>query len=180
MPTIYTHAVVGLGLGKTCTSRPLRWPFWVLAGLLPMLPDADSFVNAPYGSLLGHRGVSHSLIFALALGLVAAAATYRPLGVGFGRLAAFFFVATASHGVLDCFTSGGFGIPLFWPLSAARFGPWGPIPVADVGFEWPDPRHSRAVRGELLYVWLPTMVLVTLAVAWRRWRAAPARTPGLP
>ena len=67
-----------------------------------------------------------------------------------------FFLATASHGVLDALTRGGEAIPFFWPVTEQRYGNWGPIPVSDSAFEIPDPRQSRALRSELFWVWLPT------------------------
>lgn len=68
--------------------------------------------------------------------------------------------------LLDALTRGGEGIPLFWPLGG-RYGNWGPIPVSDIAFDWPDPRTSRAIRGELLWVWLPTMLLIVVTAAYR-------------
>jgi inner membrane protein len=174
MATIYTHAVVGLGLAKVFTGRPMRGLFWVLAGFLPIIPDFDSFSTAAYGSFWGHRGFTHSLIFALAIGLCAAGLTYRLFRTKFWLLALFFFVITATHPLLDACTNGGFGIPFFWPVSEHRFGPWGPIQVADIGFEWPNPWTSRSIRTELWWVWLPTGIMVGATIAYRRYkRGAP-------
>src|SRR5262249_21012025 len=129
----------------------------------------DCFSTARYGAVLGHRGFTHSLIFALWVGFLAASLTYRLFRGGLLWLTAIYFLVTSSHGVLDAFTTGGFGIPLFWPITSDRYGPWGPIPVADVGFEIPNPRSSRAIRGELLYVWLPTVITVGLVTVHRFW-----------
>lgn len=170
MATDYTHALVGLALAKVTTARTRPVSFWVLAGLLPVVPDLDAFSPAAYGSPWGHRGFTHSLLFALGLGLAAAGLTFRHFRVRFWPLLGLLFAAAASHGVLDALTTGGFGIPFFWPFSDRRFGPYGPIHVADIAFELPDPRTSRAVRDELLYVWLPSAVLVGLVVASRRLR----------
>jgi inner membrane protein len=167
MATIYTHGFFGLVLGKTLTARPMRAWFWILAALLPILPDSDVFSPATYGTIWGHRGFTHSFTFAAGISLVAAAAMYRYLKGRFMLLWGFYFLATASHGVLDAFTNGGYGIPFFWPFSMARFGPWGPIQVADIAFEFPDPRTSRSVRTELLYVWLPTILLVAIISGYR-------------
>lgn len=139
MATIYTHALVGLGLGKVFTRRRVSPLFWILAGFLPVLPDFDSFSFSAYGSLWGHRGFTHSLCFALALALLTAGLTFRFLHMKFWLLFGLFFLITASHGLLDAFTNGGFGIPLFWPFWDHRFGPYGPIHVQDIGFEFPDP-----------------------------------------
>src|SRR5438876_271075 len=71
--TIYTHAVVGLGIGMLFTPRRMPCTYWIILGVLPVLPDLDSFSDAGYGSsILGHRGFSHSLCFALAIGLAEA------------------------------------------------------------------------------------------------------------
>ncbi len=167
MATLYTHTIVGLGLAEVCSRRRMPLLFWALAGLLPVLPDIDTFSDRPYPSTLGHRGFTHSLLFALVVGLVVAGITYRYFRVRFWPLAGLFIVITASHGVLDALTTGGVGIPLFWPVNTHRFGPYGPIYVADIGMQLPDPRTSRAIRSELLYVWLPTLVVVATVVGYR-------------
>jgi inner membrane protein len=172
MATIYTHAVVGLGMGKLGFSRPLPAVFWLLAGFLPIVPDFDVFSSARYGAIYGHRGFTHSLLFALMVSILASAATHRFLKLEFGSLLAFFFLIVASHGLLDACTDGGEGIPFFWPIYDRRFGPWGPIHVSDLGFELPDPRTSRAIRTELLWVWLPTALLVGAVTGFRRLGAA--------
>jgi inner membrane protein len=170
MVTPYTHGAFGLGLGKLLMVGRLPWLFWFLTLFLPIAPDLDVFSNKPYGSLWGHRGFTHSLSFALALGLFTAALTFRYFNVRFWVLAGFFFLITASHGLLDAFTDGGFGIPFFWPFHDHRFGPWGPIRVQDIGFELPDPRVSNSIRTELLWVWLPTGLLLAGVLTYRRLR----------
>jgi inner membrane protein len=168
--TIYTHAVVGMGLAAILfpRPRPRPWLFWTLVVFLPIIPDFDALSWANYGTSWGHRGFTHSLSFALALGLIVAGVACRYLQVSFWILGGVFFVLTASHGFLDAFTRGGAGIPFFWPFLEQRFGGWGPVPVSDVGFELPNPLVSKAVRGELLWVWVPIMVLVGLAIVSRR------------
>jgi len=146
--------------------------FWILAAVLPAMPDLDVFSPWHYGHILGHRGFTHSLSFALALALVAAFPTFRWLRINFWALLAIFFVITASHGFLDACTDGGEKIPFFWPFSQERFGRWGPIHVSDIGFEFPDPRTSRSVRTELLWVWLPMLLLLGIVVGYRRFRSA--------
>jgi inner membrane protein len=167
MATIYSHAVVGLGLARLYTGRPMPWAYWGLATVLPIVPDLDVFSTAVYGGPLGHRGITHSLLFALLAGTIAAAATFRRFRVHWWSLAALFVAIVASHGLLDAMNQGGEDVPFFWPL-ARRYGNWGPLPVSDIAFELPDPRHSRAVRAELLWLWLPTAVAVGAATAYRR------------
>ncbi|UUZ48168.1 metal-dependent hydrolase [Massilia sp. B-10] len=76
MPTILTHPAVplmlGLALGPALVPRRL-----LLAGVAAsILPDLDVIgfrLGISYGQELGHRGVSHALVFALLLGLIALA-----------------------------------------------------------------------------------------------------------
>ena len=170
MATTYTHAVVGLGIAQLYVPGRRRWLYWTVAALLAVFPDFDAFSSAAYGALLGHRGFTHSLVFALWLALLAASLTFRHVRGSFWALTGIFFLAAASHGLLDAFTRGGVAIPFFWPVTAERYGNWGPIPVSDLGFEIPDPRRSRALRSELVWVWVPTAVFVAVVVAWRRVR----------
>jgi hypothetical protein len=55
----------------------MPWAYWGLAAPLPMIPDLDVFFSGTYGTALGHRGITHSLLFALALAMIAAAATFK-------------------------------------------------------------------------------------------------------
>ena len=167
MTTLYTHAVTGLGLGRLCTPRPVPWSYWALATVLPLIPDLDVFSDAAYGSPMGHRGITHSLLFALAMGLVTGSMTARYFRIRWWRLAIVFFAIVASHGLLDALTRGGEGIPFFWPVGG-RYGNWGPIPVSDIAFDLPTPWYSHAIWAELLWVWLPTILLVGLTTVCRR------------
>jgi inner membrane protein len=175
MATIYTHAVVGLGIAQVYVPGRRRWLYWIVAALVAVSPDFDVFFTAAYGSILGHRGLTHTLIFSLWMGLFAASLTFRPLRSNLWVLTGIFFLATASHGLLDALTRGGGNIPFFWPLSDEQYGNWGPIPVSDLAFQLPDPRRSRALRSELVWVWLPVgvfVVVLALVKAVRRRRAA--------
>lgn len=168
MPTIFTHIAVplalGLGLGHRLISRRL-----LLAGVVAaVLPDLDVVgfrFHIAYGDAFGHRGFSHSLMFALMIGL--AAACFAPL-LRSGRATTFAFVAfaTMSHGLLDMFTNGGLGVALWWPFSTQRlFAAWQVIEVAPIGLaRLLSGRGLVVVRSELLWVWLPAVL--TCASIW--------------
>jgi inner membrane protein len=83
-----------------------------------MVPDFDAFSTADYGTSFGHRGFTHSFVFALGIGLLVAGLTFKLLDMRFWILAVFFFAITASHGVLDAFTTGGYGI--LWLLAVLQ------------------------------------------------------------
>lgn len=75
MPSIITHAAVPLALW--CAADRGRIPTWLLAAgvVAAMLPDADVLAFAlhiPYADAFGHRGASHSLLFACVLAALAA------------------------------------------------------------------------------------------------------------
>lgn len=138
---------------------------------LSMLPDADivSFmVGIPYSDQFGHRGASHSLVFAAAVGVITAlVARTAPGKRGWlGLLAA---LVVASHGLLDTLTDGGLGVALFWPFENARhFAPWRPIPVSPIGREMIGARGLTVMATELLF-FAPLLV-------WTFWPRARART----
>jgi len=109
---------------------------------------------------LGHRGFTHSLVFAVTLGVIALLASGW---LRTSRLKAFIFVAlfAASHGLLDMCTNGGRGVALFWPFTNERyFFPWRPIEVSPLTLDRLLSERGAAVLGsELLWVWMPAVVI---------------------
>ncbi|HEL2980197.1 TPA: metal-dependent hydrolase [Stenotrophomonas maltophilia] len=75
MPSIITHAAVPLALW-CAADRGRIPPRLLIAGVVAaMLPDADVLAFAlhiPYADAFGHRGASHSLLFAGVLAMLAA------------------------------------------------------------------------------------------------------------
>jgi inner membrane protein len=95
MPTVMTHAVVAAGLGTLYTSRKMPATFWLTTVSLAMAPDLDVWafrLGIPYGAPLGHRGFTHSLLFALLAGCTAALLTRPRLGGRLADLCGFFFL----------------------------------------------------------------------------------------
>jgi len=176
MPAGVSHPIVGLAAGHAFAREKMPIRFWVLSAVLPALPDADAigfYLGVPYGSFWGHRGFFHSICFAALLGVFVAAVFFRRTPVGSRRwwvLAAYFVSIAATHGVLDAFTNGGLGIALLAPFDNTRyFFPWRPIQVAplylrDAFSAW----GLRVALSELLWVWLPSLLVITAASAVRR------------
>src|SRR4051794_24298521 len=106
MATLYTHSIVGLGIASIYARRRMPLLFWGLAAFLPIVPDFDCFSSAYYGSPWGHRGCTHSLLFALWLSVLAASLTFRYFRVSFWSLSALFLIIVATHGLLDALTWG--------------------------------------------------------------------------
>jgi len=173
MPTILTHPVVPLAIGMGLGSRIVP-PRLLLAGAIAsVIPDMDvagfSF-GVSYGSPFGHRGFSHSPLFALAFALLGATAA-RALRANAATVAWFLLIAMASHGVLDAFTNGGLGIAFLWPWIDDRyFAPVQMIAVSPIGLSrFLSARGVDVLVSELQWVWLPfTLFGMAIAVARRR------------
>lgn len=187
MPSIITHAAVPLALW--CAADRGRIPPRLLgAGVIAaMLPDADVLAFAlhiPYADAFGHRGASHSLLFAGVLAMVAtllhsfgrgrpwSALSCQPRLAPTVQTAVFVFVCAASHPLLDALTSGGLGVALAWPWSEHRFfAPWRPIRVSPFAAQFFSARGVATLLSELRWVWLP---LAGAVVAWKLIQPAPA------
>ena len=167
MPTIMTHDAVPLALW--CASERGRIsPRLLAAGVVAaMLPDANVAAFAlhiPYADAFGHRGASHSLLFAMLTAALGAGA-HRLLRADALQAAVFLLICTASHPLLDAMTSGGLGVALAWPWSDARwFAPWRPIRVSPFAGNFFNTRGLTVLLSELRWVWLP---LTVAALGWR-------------
>ncbi len=171
MPSIITHTAVplalGLGMGSGVISRRL-----LLVGVAAsMVPDLDVIgfkLGVAYADCMGHRGITHSLLFALILGvlgfLLAKRLHARPWVAGL-----FVFMSCVSHGLLDMCTNGGLGVAFLWPLSHERyFLPWHFIQVAPLSLkELFGPRGQHMLYSELHGVWLPCLLFAATLTAVR-------------
>jgi inner membrane protein len=162
MPTLFGHIAVplavGAGLGKKVIPKRL-----LIAGMIgPVLPDLDVIAftfGIPYASIWGHRGVSHSMMFALVIALLSIFA-FRTFRASRQKTFWFLFSVTLSHTLLDALTNGGLGVALLWPLSEARFfAPWRVIQVSPIGGHFFSLKGLIAVYSEVIWVWLPCSIV---------------------
>ncbi|HEV2862698.1 MAG TPA: metal-dependent hydrolase [Pyrinomonadaceae bacterium] len=173
MPTVFTHSFFAAALGKVFFPRerlPAR--FWVLAAVCAALPDADVlafFAGVRYGDLFGHRGFTHSLVFALLLASAVVFVFFRE-SPRKKLLVLFFFLATASHGLLYALTNGGLGVAFFAPFSGARyFFPFRPVEVSPLSVSrFLGADGAEVIASELLWVWLPVSLAAGAAVLIKR------------
>jgi len=165
MTTIFTHAVIPLTAGVALGDRVVSRRLMVMGMLCSMLPDLDvlSFhFGVRYDSILGHRGWTHSILFALMVGCMFAALA-KPLQTTRWKAFTFLSLATVSHGVLDAMTTGGHGVAFFWPLSDERyFLPFRFIRVSPIGMRFLSARGWMTMQSELLTVWLPCLIFLIL------------------
>jgi len=180
MASVFSHAVAALGIGA-CFYRP-RTPkrVWVIGALCAVIPDLDVIgfgFGVHYGDFWGHRGFMHSLLFAALLASVVALLACRQAVPGFSgfSLWTYFFLAIASHGMLDAMTDGGLGVAFFSPFNNTRyFLPWRPIRVSPIGVSrFFTHRGLEVVKSELFWIWLPAALLVASGWLIRR-RSAPS------
>ena len=115
-----TQFALGAAVGEAVLGRKVgnRAPLW--GGLVATVPDLDvipgQFLD-PVARLAFHRGVTHSILFAVALapllgGLLAR--LRRNAGADRHDWTRLSFWALVTHPLLDCFTT--WGTQLFWPL----------------------------------------------------------------
>ena len=139
-----TQIVLGAAVGEACLGKKLgnRAMFW--GGVAGTIPDldifADLFLNKT-DALAAHRGLSHSISFAI-IGALALAwllhnlykrkESMNPPSIGAWRW--MFFLCLFTHILLDCFTS--YGTQIFAPFSDYRLA-LGTISVADPAYTIP-------------------------------------------
>jgi inner membrane protein len=176
MPTIVTHGFVATLLGKSFAVGRLPARFWILSALCSILPDADVLgfpLGIRYEDMLGHRGLSHSLAFALVLSWLVAFLAFPRLPQRWTRflLFSYFFVVTASHGALDAMTDGGLGIAFFAPFDNTRyFFPFRPIKVSPIGLSFFSARGLDVIWSELLWVCIPATIIAGAVLFYRKLR----------
>lgn len=170
-----SHAVAALSIG-TCFYRPrMSKRVWAAGVFCSVLPDIDVIgfrFGIRYADFWGHRGFTHSIIFAALLTSVVAIIVLRSGALGIGRLPlfAYLFLATVSHGVLDAMTNGGLGVAFFSPFDNHRyFLPWRPIRVSPIGFgRFFSPQGYLILKNETLWIWLPGGLFAVLVLMLRR------------
>ena len=175
MPTPLSHPIVGVAAGHLFSRQKMPARFWILSAVCPVLPDADTigfYLGVPYESFFGHRGFFHSLFFALLLGLYVVCVFFRKEKIFSKRwwlLSAYFFLITATHGILDAFTNGGLGIALLSPFDTTRyFFPWRPIQVSPLHIRpFLSAWGLRIMANEFLWVWLPSLLVIIVAALIR-------------
>jgi inner membrane protein len=174
MASAISHAVAALALGACLGRARVPARALVAGAALAVVPDLDAigfWLGVPTHSVLGHRGLTHSLAFAVVAGL-AAAGVYRRAdhqGTGGPWLRVYFILVLASHGLIDAMTNGGPGIAFFSPFSNARyFFPFRPIQVSPIGIDVFNDRGLRILASESRWVWLPAALVAACGILARR------------
>lgn len=175
VPTIFAHAAVAAVCARLYRREP-RVParYWATAIACAIAPDLDTVLGIPgvelWDDLFAHRGFTHSLLFAVLLAGAVVALGFRDLRrrERWGAFV-FFFVVTASHGVLDALTNGGPGVAFFAPFSRETyFFPWRPLEVSPLRAAFFSARGWQALQSELLWIGVPLALTLAAYARGRR------------
>ena len=179
MASVLSHPAIVVGLFGWFRRAELGTRAWLLGALCAVIPDVDAvgfWLGIPYGSPLGHRGLTHAIVFAAALAAALTALSRPPRPAA---LVLFLFLCGASHGLFDAMTDGGLGVAFFAPFdNSRRFLPWRRLRVSPIGVEgFFGPRGLAILRSEILWIWLPCLAVGGAAWLLRRGRRIVEASP---
>jgi len=184
MASAFSHAIVALAMGKAFQNKELSRRELFLGALCSVVPDFDViglYVGIRYGDVWGHRGLTHSIMFAVLLAASLVALWYRDKGkLAMTGIFLYFFLCTLSHGVLDAMTNGGLGVAFFSPFDTTRyFFPMRPVLVSPIGVsKFFSDYGVRVLASEAIWIWLPSGVaFLVFRVVQRLWPAKSATSP---
>jgi inner membrane protein len=82
----------------------------------------------------------------------------------------YFFILSASHGLLDALTNGGSGIALLSPITNKRyFFPWTPIEVSPLSIKvFISQRGFTVLISEMIWIWAPCILFIIFLELKRR------------
>lgn len=134
-----THIVLGACIGEAALGRQLGKKAMLFGAVAQSIPDLDFLValwTDEAGTLMAHRGFTHSILFALLFSALLALAFWRlQRGVGLFKWLFFFSAQLAAHLLLDMFNN--YGTGLLIPFDATRYS-FNALYVADPLFSlWP-------------------------------------------
>jgi inner membrane protein len=170
MPTVFSHALVAFTGARLLRLEPRLTGAAVACAVVPDLDVFAPALGVPGSSFLAHRGFTHTLGFALLLGIAFALLWFRPRQAWrLDTVAALLTLATFTHPLLDMATNGGRAIPVLWPFDDTRnFFPWRPIEVSPFIGSFFNRRGLEVLVNEALWIGLPCATLLGVAASARR------------
>jgi len=174
MPTIFSHGIAALSAASIFKTKLNKSKFYLLVLFCSLIPDADVIafpLGIPYIHWLGHRGITHSILFSALLPLPILFIFYRFVPVFTLRyllLWFVFFAATLSHALLDALTNGGLGVCLYCPFNLERFFfDFRPIQVSPIGKRFFSEAGLRVLQSEFVWIWIPSILFFALSYLLR-------------
>jgi len=175
MCTVITHPAVPIALSVWLPPETASPALLIAGSACSMIPDLDvlgfSF-GIKYNDMLGHRGLTHSLSFAVALAAVTTSTVFFDSSGSHAVIFLFLLLSALSHPLLDALTDGGLGVGFFAPFSNKRyFFPYRPIKVSPMGISgFLSRRGVEVLLSEARWVWLPSSALFALGQLFKRLR----------
>ena len=169
MASLFGHGLVAYTTSKLIDSKSNKLLLFLAIGSA-ILPDLDVLAfnfGIPYSHPFGHRGFTHSILFALIWSVL--------LSYIFGKTRKFIFaivlfLSTLSHGILDAMTTGGKGVGFFIPFENSRyFFPFREIKVSPIGIErffseW----GINVMLNEIKYIGIPCFIVLSIVYIMRK------------
>ena len=172
MPTVLTHSIVGLTLGKS-----IKWKqsseitfYSFICGSLPDLDFIGRYFGVQYIDHWGHRGWTHSLVSATLIGLVLSLLCGRKTFLSKLGWWIYFSFLTSTHTLLDMCTNGGHGVALLAPWSHSRlFFPqkYRVVQVSPMHFQsftWE--KLVPVFMSELTWIVAPILIIFTIRLLY--------------
>lgn len=169
MPSPIAHAVSGYAIAKGLDAPKVNkvLPLGLYAVFVAIAADFD-FVPKIVTGIDTHRGFTHSFCFAIVfsslLSLMLSKLLSNRTAIKALKVFALTLMIYSSHLVLDFFTQGGSGIPLFWPISNEPFQ--SSIPL------FPGVHHSHGLFNSIHIIFLSFELTYTAILLWgvSQWR----------
>jgi len=164
MATLFTHPAIALGLSPFFSSALQSKTIVLTGAVLTIIPDIDVVgfrFGIPYEHIFGHRGITHSLFFAVIIsGLVARFIT-RSAKMNAFQVWVYLFLCMGSHGIIDALTNGGHGIAFFAPFTNERyFFPFTPIEVSTLNIRrFFQGQGIPVIKSEIIWIWIPCTIV---------------------
>lgn len=169
MASVFGHSIVGFTLTKVIDNKHTKW-LLIAAIFSTILPDFDVVtfrMGIPYSHPLGHRGFTHSMLFAILWALILMFTLGRKSKLIWFSV---IFLSTVSHGILDAMTSGGKGVGFLIPFNNNRFFfPFREIKVSPLGVskffsEW----GLQVIFSEIKYILLPCLLILLFSYTFKK------------
>ena len=161
MPLPVAHGLVGASVVAALlpSAQPGRWKWLALGAFLGVAPDFDYALNWLRVSRGGwHHGFTHSIPFALVVGLVTVIILRQ------WKVRSFLMVVAAyvSHTLLDYMLTESRGVALWWPFTNYRYKLRLPNPI---DYTWSDDSLGRAAIDLLKISFIELLIFAPILLA---------------
>ena len=176
MPSAFGHAIFAASLTPFRPYKGKLLPTLLILMACATIQDLDVIgfeFGIHYRDMLGHRGFSHSILFALILGMFISYFFFkeeRTKTIDFISISWFYFLCAVSHGVFDAMTDGGLGVGFLIPFSSERyFFSFRPIPVSPLNMESFFTSYGWSIlKQELLFIGIISFFVSVSGYYWRK------------